>query len=485
LDLAAGNTQDADGGGDDALCAMTAVELRRLLGSGEVSAREVTEAHLLRTERTNPDINAIVTLTAESALQLADAADAAFARGEELGPLHGLPLAHKDLQVTRGVRTTFGSTLYADHVPDIDSIAVERIAAAGGISLGKTNTPEFGTGSQTYNAVFGATRNPYDRDKTAGGSSGGAAAALAAGMVALADGSDMGGSLRNPANFCSVVGFRPSSGVIPVWPESMGWSSLPVDGPMARTVADCALLLGVMAGHDPRSPIAIPGDGTEFHGDLARDLRGLRVAWSRNLGGLPVEPAVTEVLDRDGRTALVELGCAVRDVEPDFSGAEDAFRTLRAWSYATAFGPRLDEQRATLKPDLVANVEEGLRLTADDLGRAELVRTQLWHRMNALFQDVDVVAMPVSQVVPFDVDIPWPTEINGIVQQTYLDWMRSAYWVSATGLPAISVPCGFTDDGLPVGLQLMGRPRGDLELLQIAHGFEQATLAHRRTPVFG
>ncbi|MBA3703531.1 MAG: amidase, partial [Rubrobacteraceae bacterium] len=283
------------------ICFLEAAELARLIRAREVSAEEVTAACLEQTERTNPRVNAIVTLVPERAMRDASAADErlaeALAHGEDVGPLHGLPVAHKDLAPTRGIRTTFGSLVYEGFVPDEDSLVVERLRRAGAITVGKANTPEFGAGSQTYNEVFGETLNPYDTTKTCGGSSGGAAAALACGMVPIADGSDMGGSLRNPASFCNVVGFRPSLGRVPSWPSQAAWSQLSTEGPMARTVRDAALMLGAISGPDPRSPLAIPEAGEDFLRSLERDFSGVRVAWSRDLGGLPVDPRVTAVLD--------------------------------------------------------------------------------------------------------------------------------------------------------------------------------------------
>lgn len=464
------------------LCELTAVDMIRHLRAGEVSATELVGAHLRRIEELNPEINAVVTVTADLALERAARADRVTAAGGPIGALHGLPVGHKDLQDTRGIRTTYGSRLYADHVPDTDSLVVERMTEAGAIVLGKTNTPEFGTGSQTYNAVFGETRNPYDLTRTAGGSSGGAAAALATGMVALADGSDMAGSLRNPASFCNVVGLRPSIGRVPSWPTPSAWFSLSVDGPMARTVTDLALFLSVLAGYDARSPLALPGDGGEFTGSLERDLRGCRVAWSQDLGGLPVDPEVTAVLEREGREAFASLGCVVRDVEPDLTGAEQSFRTWRAWYYDLEFGADLDRNRELLNSSVVENIEWGRRLSGADLARAEVARTELWHRMRRMMADYDVLVAPVVQVPPFAVTSTWVHSIAGQPQSTYLDWMRSAYWISATGLPAMSVPCGFTPDGLPVGIQLIGRPQSELALLQIAYGVEQATGAGTRRP---
>jgi len=462
-----------------------ATELKQLLLSREISARELLDAHLRGIEATNPRVNAIVTLAADQATAAATAADDALARGEQVGYLHGLPVACKDLQETRGVRTTFGSTRYADHVPHFDALIVSRLRDAGAIMIGKTNTPEFGAGSQTYNAVFGVTRNPYDLTRTAGGSSGGAAAALAARMVPLASGSDMGGSLRNPASFCNVVGLRPSAGLVPSWPSAVGWSTLGVDGPMARTVGDVVLMLGAIAGYDDRSPIALPGNGSAFREALNEEalneevLQGLRVGWSRHPDGAPVAPEVTSVLDADGRTLLETLGAHVVDDEPNLRGADDAFRTIRAWLFAGLLG---NEMRDGTNTDIAWNIERGRLVTGADLMRAEQNRTKVYHRMRAYFERHDVLALPTAQVVPFDADVHWPRDIDGVAQENYLDWMRSCYLISVTGLPAISIPCGFTSDGLPVGLQLVGPPGGDLRLLRIAAAIEQAHPLWRRSP---
>lgn len=446
---------------------LTATELAHRLRHREVSSREVVQDHLDRIDRVNGEINAIVTLVPEQALAAADRADEAAAHGRFLGELHGVPVVHKDLHDTAGIRTTYGSTLYADHVPTHDARIVARLRAAGAITLGKTNTPEFGTGSQTYNAVFGATRNPYDPTKTAGGSSGGSAAALAAHMSPLAGGTDMGGSLRNPAGFCNVVGLRPSAGLVP---SSQDWCTLAVDGPMARTVEDVALMLSVIAGHDPASPLSWPGDGAHFRALTPRPMSGVRVAWGQDLGGLPVDRRVTAVLNTFGRPVFESLGCEIEHREPDFTGAEESFRTWRAWYYAQWFG---QEDRTALNADTLWNIDAGLKLSGTDLARAEGERVRLYAEVTRFFRDFDVLALPVSQVPPFSVDVRWPDTIEGVRQHSYLDWMRAAYFISATGLPAISVPCGFTEDGLPVGIQLVGRPAGDLELLRIAYAFQQ------------
>ncbi|MGH3516130.1 MAG: amidase family protein, partial [Haloechinothrix sp.] len=310
---------------------------------------------------------------------------------------------------------------------------------------------------------------------SAGGSSGGAAAALAAGLVPLAEGSDMGGSLRNPAAFCNVVGLRPSPGRVPGHPSQAPWATMAVQGPLARTVADVALLLSVIAGPDPRSPISLRDPGSTFAAPLDRDLTGLRVAWSPDLGGsLPVDEAVTETLQPQVKV-FEELGCVVGEACPDFAGADEAFRILRAWQFELMLGALLDSDRDRLKPSLVWNVEQGRRLSGRDIARAETLRAALFHRMREFFDSYDVLLLPVTQVVPFDVDLEYPTEVAGVAQETYLDWMRSAYFVSATGHPALSVPGGFTGDGLPVGLQIVGRHNADFEVLQVGHAFEQAT----------
>jgi amidase len=467
------------------LCAKDAVTLAGMLRRRQVSAREVVAAHIARIEALDGAVNAVVTRCFDAALAKAAAADAALARGESTGLLHGLPVAHKDLVDTAGVRTTYGSPLFAGNVPERDALVVQRMSAAGAISLGKTNAPEFGAGSHTVNPVFGATRNPFDLSRSAGGSSGGAAAALAARMICLADGSDLGGSLRNPASFCNVVGLRPSPGRVPDWPFSDVADVLGVAGPMARTVADVALLLMVLSGPEPRVPLALDAappaaEPDQIAGLLERDLRGVRVAWSADLG-LPVEPAVLETL-APSRQLLADLGCEVIDAAPDLSGADFVFRTWRAFRFATNLGPLLRQHPGQIGPNVTWNIERGLELSVADLGRATLWQAALAERVSAFFDSYEVLACPVAQVVPFDVTLDWVHDIDGHPQHTYLDWMASAYQISVTGLPAISVPAGFTPDGLPVGLQLVGRRRADWALLGVAHAVEAATGHGRSVP---
>lgn len=453
----------------------TAAELVNLVRRREVSCREITEAHLRHIDTVNGEINAIVTRTDDLALDAASALDDRLAAGENPGPLTGLPVAHKDLFPTRGIRTTWGSRLFANHVPREDAAIVQRLRAAGAITVGKTNTPEWGAGSQTFNEVFGPTKNPYDPTRTCGGSSGGAAAALAARMLPIADGSDMGGSLRNPASFCNVVGFRPSPGRVPALPAAMGWDTLGVTGPMARTVADCALMLSAIAGPDPRSPISIDEAGASFAAPLDKDFTGTRIALSDDFGGqLPVDAGVRHAI-ASAAGPLAEIGCIVETDCPDFTEADEVFKTLRAASFAAQHGDGVTRRPDMYKDSIVWNTREGLKLSATDVSRAQQLRTRLYLRVIAFFRDRQFLVLPVTQVPPFPVTTEWVREIDGAEMDTYIDWMKSCYFISVLGLPSVSVPCGFTPEGLPVGLQIVGGYRQDLAVLQLAHAFEQAT----------
>ncbi|MDA0282383.1 MAG: amidase [Planctomycetota bacterium] len=464
------------------LCFMTATEMAGLIRSGELSAREVMESHLAHIDRVNPRVNAIVTLLPDRAMASAREADEFQVRGEPLGHLHGLPVAHKDLIATKGIRTTFGSPIYSDFIPNHDALIVQRLRAAGAITIGKTNTPEFGAGSQTFNKVFGETVNPYDTTKTCGGSSGGAAVALACGMIPIADGSDTGGSLRNPANFCNVVGLRTSPGRVPVYPSEMGWFPISVQGPMARTVEDTALMLSAIAGPDSRSPISITQPGSMFRHSLDRDFKGVRIAWSQDFGDLPVDPAVTTAIDSQ-RSTFEAIGCEIADAVPDFSDADATFKAWRAWKFEHHFRPLLKTHRDQIKDTIIWNAESGAALTGPELSTIESKRTRLYHRVREFMETYEFLILPVSQVLPFDVTVPYISEINGQQLDTYIDWMKSCYYISAIGLPAISVPCGFTDEGLPVGVQIVGRHQDDLGVLQIAYAFQQATETWKRRPV--
>lgn len=451
-----------------------------LIASRQLSAVELLQAHLDQIERVNPKVNAVCTLVAEQAMQAAQEADAKQARGEPIGPLHGLPVGIKDLTDTEGIRTTLGSPIYADRVPNTDALVVTRYKQAGAIVLGKTNTPEFGAGSQTFNPVFGTTRNPYDVDKTCGGSSGGAGVALACGMMPIAQGSDFGGSLRNPAAWSNVVGFRNGVGRVPVWP-ALSFTSLSVQGAMGRTVRDVALQLSAIAGPDLRVPSALPFPADVFRADLNRDLRGVRVAWSRDLGRYPVEAVITQVCDEQ-RGTFESIGCVVEDAEPDLQGADYIFQTVRAHSFAYRHRQHLADQRELLKATVIWNAEQGLELTSLDIAKADAMRAALYQRMVAFFEHYDYLCVPTTQVPPFSIEQEYPTQINGVALETYIDWMGLCYAITVTGCPSISVPCGFTPDGLPVGLQIVGPPHADVAVLQLAHAFEQATLFYQQKP---
>jgi len=464
------------------LCFLSATELAAMIRSRRVSAVEIMQAHLAQIERVNPKVNAIVTLDAEGALAQAKAADEKQVRGEELGPLHGLPMAHKDLFLTKGMRTTMGSPIFKDHVPDRSMLVVDRARDAGAICIGKTNTPEFGAGSQTFNAVFGATRNPYDLTKTCGGSSGGAGVALATGMVPLADGSDLGASLRNPGNFCNVVGLRPSPGRVPSYPAKHLWGTLSVEGPMGRTVADTALLLSVQAGPDHRVPISLSEQGATFRASLKRDFKDTRIAFSPGFGGqLPVDKRVESVIAAQGKV-FADLGCVLEDRVPDFSGADEVFLNLRAHLFELNNGEYLDHHRDKLKQTVIWNIEAGRKLSAADIARADAERSRIYERVSRFFETYEYLVTLVNQVPPFPIDQEYVTEINGEKLDTYLDWMKSCYYITITGHPAISVPAGFTDDHLPVGIQIVGRHNTDFSVLQLAYSFEQATQVWKRRP---
>ena len=560
----------------------SAAELARLVRGREISCAELMRAHLAQIERVNPKVNAVCTLVAEQALAQAKAADDALtlalsrrkrgttlstpslSRGErarrsnseaarlELQPLFGLPVGVKDLHVTAGIRTTFGSRIYRDFVPGEDALIVQRYKAGGAIVIGKTNTPEFGAGSHTFNEVFGKTLNPYDLTKTCGGSSGGSAVGLACGMFPLATGSDLGGSLRNPAAWNNVVGMRPSIGRVPRRPNALGWNSLSVDGPMGRTVADVALQMSVIAGPDPAAPVALDDDPAVFTGMLEWDAkrgrpvvagpsprpspggrgvtggpgRGIidcptRVAWSRNLGRYPIDHAVTRIVDAQ-RATFEKLGCEVEDASPDLSDADEIFQVYRAYSYAQQHERHLREHKDLMKQTVIWNTEQGLKLSALDMARAEEKRTRLYERAVRFFEEHDFLVLPATSVPPFPVEQEYVTEINGVKLKTYIDWFAICYAVSVTGFPAISAPAGFIESveaqrpsllrrtqdsatsvprgrglmkepagrgrisGLPVGLQIVGGPGQDWAVLQMAHAYEQATrFGERRPPLAG
>ena len=462
------------------ICFTPARKLAQMLKARKISATEVLKSFIAQIERVNPKVNAIVTFVPELALSAAKRFDSKK-KLPDRGPLAGLPIAYKDLIPTKGIRTTFGSRIFEKKLPDENHLIVERLSQAGAITLGKTNTPEFGAGSQTFNAVFGATRNPYDLSKTCGGSSGGAAVAVACGMLPFADGSDLAASLRNPGNYCNVVGFRPTPGRVPNWPAANAWDTLSVIGPMARTVSDAAFLLAVMAGPDSRAPTSIAEPGSLFQKDLRRKFSKVRIAWSRDLGGLPMDPRVTAVLEPQ-KKVFSSLGCIIEEAQPDFPGATEAFETLRALGFFHKVGPLLKDHRNKLKDTVIWNIEQGMKLTPEQIAKAETLRTALFQRMRAFLEKYEFLVCPVNQLPPFPVEVQWPREIAGAPMHNYLDWMKSCYYITITSHPAISVPAGFTEEGLPVGIQIVGRYRDDFGVLQLAHAFEQATETWKRRP---
>jgi amidase len=446
-------------------------ELSGLLVSKSLSARELLDTSFAQIDRLNPSLNAIVTFDREGAYANARAIDARRIRGDPTSPLAGLPIAIKDMEPVKGMRTTLGSPIYKDWIPDFDTMMVERFRAHGLTIIGKTNTPEFALGSQTFNTIFGATKNPWDVTKTCGGSSGGAAVAVATGMVAFADGSDMGGSLRNPANFCGVVGLRPSPGRVPVYPVLNHWGTLGVHGPIARTAEDAAWLLSIQAGDDPRVTLGCCGDPGVYREPLARDFKGVRIAYSPTLGGLPVEKQVREALDESIKR-FEALGAIVEEAEPELTIADNAFQVLRALHLLGTMLEPYRRHKHLMKDTAVWNVEQGLKLTAEQISEAQLQHSKCFERMQRFLTKYEYLICPVNQVAPFDVNTPYPTEIDGIKLDTYLDWMKSAFRITMTSHPAASAPVGFTKSGLPVSMQIVGRYGCEREVLQLVNAVE-------------
>jgi amidase len=458
------------------LCFLPATALQRLYRSRKVSPLEVMQAVLARIDSVNPRVNAYVTLAREPALAEAKKATAALARrSAALGPLHGVPVSIKDLPPPTGIRTTWGSKIFEHHVPEVDALYVERLKRAGAIVVGKTNTPEFGAGGNTFNAVFGVTRNPWNTALTCGGSSGGAAVALATGMGPLAQGSDLGGSLRTPAAFCGVVGFRTSPGLIPVYPSELGWDSLSVTGPMARTVSDVALMLATMAGPDDRAPLSYEVDTRRFTAAVKRpSIKGWKVAWTPDLSGMiPVDQEVAAVAEQ-ATHVFRSLGARVERACPDFSEANQIVLASRGLSMVARHADKLAQWEPVMQKGLVWNIKQGLSLTPEQIGNGEKLRTHLWHRVREFMESRDLLILPTVAEPPFPVEQPYPTEINGEPLDNYTQWFFLTYGITLTSLPAISVPCGFTRSGLPVGLQIVGRRRREDAVLQAAAAFEAA-----------
>jgi len=459
---------------------MDAVGLGAAIRARRVSCAEVMGAYLDHIERLNPQVNAIVALQDRDALLgQARERDGELARGALRGPLHGFPIAVKDLAPVKGMPMTMGSRILKDFVAPADSIMVERLRRAGAIFIGKTNTPEFGLGSHTYNSVYGATRNAYDQTRSAGGSSGGAAVALALRMLPLADGSDYGGSLRNPAGWNNVYGFRTSYGLVPPDARDAWLPSMTVLGPMARNVADLALLLSVQAGHDARAPLSMAGDGARFGGRLERDFTGTRIAWAGDCNGyLPYEPGVLD-LCREALKTFAAMGCIVEEAVPDYSleAMWRAWRTLRAWQSGSNLLAYYEdpEKRALMKPEAVFEVEHGLRLTAFDITAASVVRTEWYQAVRRFFATYDYWILPTAQLFPFAVDLHWPREIAGRKMETYHEWMKGVLPATMSGCPTLAAPAGFNAQGLPMGIQIVAPNQADFACLQLAFAYDVAT----------
>lgn len=449
-----------------------AYELRRLLLGREISAVELIEACLARIEQLNPTINAVVTLN-DRALDDARALDERFAGGEEPGLLFGLPVGIKDVTPVAGLRTTFGSPLYSDHVPEHDALIVQRARAAGAVIIGKTNTPEFAAGGNTFNDVFGRTCNPWNPTRSAGGSTGGGAAGLATGMIAVAEGTDLGGSLRIPASFCGVVGLRPSPGLVPTWPSDYAWDTLQVTGCMARTAQDVALALQAVGGPSPLAPVGMSLEGRDLPGIVENGPgAGLRVAYCPDIADIGIDPTIERICSETA-FELAQAGAHVEEIGLDLSDARKAFLALRGhWMLAHQFG-RLD-MLDRFGPNLGGNVRAGLETTTLELGEAEQVRGRVWHRFQQLFERFDHVLTPCMAVAPFPVERNYPETIAGRPMATYIDWVAPTFLLSLTGLPIASVPCGLDDEGLPVGLQVVGRPRCEGEVLALAATIQAA-----------
>jgi len=458
------------------ICFVPAVELVRLYRARQTSPLEVMEAVLARIDAVNPAVNAYVTVAHESALAEARRATQALRRrATPLPPLHGVPVSIKDLTSTKGIRTTWGSVFFKDHVPDKDDLVVERLKAAGAIVVGKTNTPEFGAGGNTFNALFGATRNPWNAALTSGGSSGGAAVAVACGMGPIAQGTDLGGSVRVPASFCGVLGLRPSPGLVPAYPKTLAWDTLSVIGPLARTVGDVALMLSAMAGPDDRAPISYEVDTSEFvRAVKAPSVNGWRIAWAPDLHGLlPVDEEVARVA-QSATHVFQSLGAKIETASPDFSGIKDIVRGTRALTMTALQLDKLPAWREQLQKDLARDIDLALTRSAQDVAHSEVLRTALWHRVREFMASRDLLVLPTVAIPPFPVEQPYPAEIHGKVLDNYTEWFYLTYAITLTGLPAISVPCGFTRSGLPIGLQIVGRRRQEAAVLRAAAALEAA-----------
>ena len=467
---------------------LDAVTLADSIRGRQVSCVEVMTAYLNQIEKVNPKVNAIVALQDRTTLLAqADERDRQLSRGQLMGPLHGFPYAVKDLESVKGIRSTQGSPIFKDFVPTSEGIMVERLRKAGALFIGKTNAPEFGLGSHTYNNVYGATRNAYDQSRSAGGSSGGAAVSLALRMLPLADGSDFGGSLRNPAGWNNVFGFRTSSGLVPTDSHDAWQPSMSVAGPMARNVPDLAMLLSVQAGYDARAPMSTIGDGSSFRRPLETDIKGKRIAWSGDFRGyLPFEPGVLDVC-KGAMKVFESMGCIVEEAQPDYSidAVWRAWLKLRAWLSGASLLAYYNDpaKRALLKPEAIFEVESGLKLSAFDISAASVVRSEWYQAVRRFFEKYDYFVLPTAQLFPFDINLHWPQEIAGKKMETYHEWMKGVLPITMSGCPALAAPAGFSDHGLPIGIQIVAPIHSELSCLQLAHAYDSATSwSTRRLP---
>ena len=437
------------------------------LRAGDVTPEETLDVALARIAATDPVLNAIPTVCEARARDAIRRLDRGGAAAESGAWLAGLPIVIKDLTEVAGVRSTYGSPIFADFVPDRSDIIVDALEDLGAIVVGKSNTPEFGADSNTFNEVFGKTVNPWDTSKTCGGSSGGSAVALAAGQVWLATGSDLGGSLRTPAAFCSVVGLRPSPGRVAHAPVRLPFDTLAVDGPMGRTVGDVALLLDAMVGEHPLDPISLPAPAVPFLAAVDSPVAPKRVAFSRDLGVTPIDSEIADICAA-AAARFADFGAVVENETPDLHDAKEIFRVIRSARAVAALGGLVEEHRDKFKPEIIWEIEDGRKLDADEIGRAQRAHGALVARLAAFFEDHDLLLCPMTAIPPFDVDQRYVEEIDGQAMSTYHEWFTIASTISLTGCPALSLPCGFTAAGLPVGLQLVAPPRGEAALLSAA-----------------
>jgi amidase len=466
------------------ICYMDATELAANIRKKKLSAVEVMTAYLDRIEAVNPKVNAIVSMVSrEEAMAMAKQADADLKAGKPIGKLHGMPWAVKDTDEVKGMRSTQGSPILKDNIPAKDSLMAGRLRAAGALIIGKTNVPEFGAGSHTFNPVFGPTRNPYDLKRTCGGSTGGGAVAVATGMLPFTDGADTGGSCRNPGSWNGIIGFRTSMGRIPIDFPVGFFLRLPSYGPMARTAKEAGYLLSVMAGPSGLDPVSLPDDPAIFAKRLDRNFKGTRIAWTPNLGYLPVEPVVVDTTIK-AVPILERMGCIVENAHPEMPDVFETNRVLRGTMFAVLTSPFFDTQKNLLKETVIWEANNGRSFSGMDIAAAEAKRSIIFQNVRKFLEKYEFLVLPASQVAQFPIETEYPTEINGQKMRSYLEWMEICYAITLTGLPAISVPCGFTPSGMPLGLQIVGRKSDDLGVLQLAHAFEKAVQLPKRPPLF-